>query len=82
MLISEKHNTFSCLNERHWKVSGAKKTLKWLRKHPLFDGFLLPDRLPGLRYGLMGPRCDRLSKMSSTHSSGGGRGHIEASGAS
>ena len=63
-----------------WK--NHQKSLKWLKKHPLFDGFLLPDRLPGLRYGLMGPRCDRLSKMSSTHSSGGGRGHIEASGAS
>ena len=63
-----------------WK--NHQKSLKWLKKHPLFDGFLHPDRLPGLRYGLMGPRCDRLSKMSSTHSSGGGRGHIEASGAS
>ena len=68
-----------------WKVSVVKKSPKiseMAKKHPLFDGFLLPDRLPGLRYGLMGPRCDRLSKMSSTHSSGGGRGHIEASGAS
>ena len=68
-----------------WKVSVVKKSPKiseMVKKHPLFDGFLLPDRLPGLRYGLMGPRCDRLSKMSSTHSSGGGRGHIEASGAS
>ena len=68
-----------------WKVSVVKKSPKiseMAKKHPLFDGFLLPDRLPGLRYGLMGPRCDRLSKMSSTHSSGGGRGHLEASGAS
>ena len=69
-------------SRRLWKVPRAKKNLKWLRKHPLFDGFLLPDRLLDLGYGLMGRRCDRWSKIFHTHSSGGGRGHIEASRAS
>ena len=65
-------------------LSGEKiiqKSLKWLKKHPLFDGFLLPDRLLDLGYGLMGHRCDRWSNSYHTHSSGGGRGHIEASSA-
>ena len=68
-----------------WKVSVVKKSSKiseMAKKHPLFDGFLLPDRLLGLQYGLMAPRCDRWSKSYHTHSSGGGRGHIEASSAS
>ena len=63
-----------------WK--NHQKSLKWLKNHPLFDGFLLPDRLLDLGYGLMGHRCDRWSNSYHTHSSGGGRGHIEASGAS
>ena len=50
-----------------------KRCMKLIRSHS-------KGHFPSNRH--MGPRCDRLSKMSSTHSSGGGRGHIEASGAS
>ena len=67
---------------RRWKVPQAKKIMKWLKNHPFFDVFLPPDRILDLQYGLMGHRCDRWSKISHTHSSGGGRGHIEASRAS
>ena len=60
----------------------SKKNHEMAKKPPFFDGFLPPDRILDLQYGLMGHRCDRWSKISHTHSSGGGRGHIEASRAS
>ena len=62
-----------------WK--NHPKISEMAKKHPLFDGFLLPDRLLDLGYGLMGHGCDRWSNSYHTHSSGGGRGHIEASSA-
>ena len=62
--------------------SHEQKNHEMAKKPPFFDGFLPPDRLLDLQYGLMGHRCDRWSKMFHTHSSGGGRGHIEASRAS
>ena len=62
--------------------SHEQKNHEMAKKPPFFDGFLPPDCLLDLQYGLIGHRCDRWSKISHTHSSGGGRGHIEASRAS
>ena len=62
--------------------SHEQKNHEMAKKPPFFDGFLPPDRLLDLQYGLMGHRCDRWSKIVHTHSSGGGRGHIKASRAS
>ena len=67
---------------RLWKVPRATKTPEIAKKRSLFDGFLPSDCLLDLRYGFMGRRCDRWSIIFHTHSSGGGRGHIEASRAS
>ena len=71
-----------------WKAVREQKTVKkwvgFLAISEIFDDFFTTETFQSHLEGhrLMGPRCDRLSKMSSTHSSGGGREHIEASGAS